>query len=238
MTHRAASWGRPGGLPGGPMATRPVHFTWLLDCSYSMRGDRIAQLNYAIREALPELRAVAAEQPAARLLLRALTFSTTAAWLHRTPVPVEDFTWRDVEVDGMTNLGEALSLAARDLRAPAMPARALKPVLALVTDGVPTDDWRAGLAAVDATPWGREAVRVAIAVGRDADGDVLRAFTGDPAAEPLRAHNGKQLAAAVRWASTTAVRAASQPVADPPEGAAGQPFAPPVLGGDEDDEVW
>ncbi|MEJ8641846.1 VWA domain-containing protein [Streptomyces sp. MS1.HAVA.3] len=138
-------------IPGGPMANRPVHFIWLLDCSYSMQGEKIGQLNYAIREAVPEMRAVAQDNPAAQLLLRTMTFSTTARWHHQDPVPVEQFTWQDVQVDGMTNLGEALQLAARELDTPPMPQRALKPVLALVSDGVPTDDWKAGLRAVDAT---------------------------------------------------------------------------------------
>lgn len=89
-------------IPGGPMANRPVHFIWLLDCSYSMQGEKIGQLNYAIREAVPEMRSVAQDNPAAQLLLRTMTFSTTARWHHQDPVPVENFTWQDVQVDGMT----------------------------------------------------------------------------------------------------------------------------------------
>ncbi|MFF1495239.1 VWA domain-containing protein [Streptomyces sp. NPDC058304] len=220
------------------MANRPVHFIWLLDCSYSMQGEKIGQLNYAIREAVPEMRSVAQDNPAAQLLLRTMTFSTTARWHHQDPVPVENFTWQDVQVDGMTNLGEALQLAARELDTPPMPQRALKPVLALVSDGVPTDDWKAGLRAVDATPWGRKAVRVAIAIGADADRTVLQEFLGNPELQPLDANSPKQLAAAIRWASTAAVKAASQPVAGSADAMAKQaPYAPPVLD-DDDDDVW
>ncbi|WP_190111119.1 vWA domain-containing protein [Streptomyces cinnamoneus] len=220
------------------MANRPVHFIWLLDCSYSMQGEKIARLNYAIREAVPEMRAVAHDNPAAQLLLRTLTFSTTAQWHHKDPVPVDDFTWQDVQVDGMTNLGEALQLVARELQTPPMPQRALKPVLALVSDGVPTDDWKAGLKAVDATPWGRKAVRVAIAIGEDADRGVLQEFLGNPELQPLDANSPKQLAAAIRWASTAAVKAASQPVAGSSDPLAKKPpYAPPVLD-DDDDDVW
>ncbi|WRZ56361.1 tellurium resistance protein [Streptomyces sp. NBC_01310] len=226
-------------IPGGPMANRPVHFIWLLDCSYSMQGEKIGQLNYAIREAVPEMRAVAQDNPAAQLLLRTMTFSTTARWHHQDPVPVEQFTWQDVQVDGMTNLGEALQLAARELDTPPMPQRALKPVLALVSDGVPTDDWKAGLRAVDATPWGRKAVRVAIAIGADADRTVLQEFLGNPELQPLDANSPKQLAAAIRWASTAAVKAASQPVAGSADVTMKQPpYAPPVLDDDDDDDVW
>nr|WP_234364885.1 tellurium resistance protein [Streptomyces himastatinicus] len=225
-------------IPGGPMANRPVHFIWLLDCSYSMQGEKIARLNYAIREAIPEMRSVAHDNPAAQLLLRTLTFSTTAQWHHKNPVPVDDFTWQDVQVDGMTNLGEALDLVSRELQTPPMPQRALKPVLALVSDGVPTDDWKAGLKAIDATPWGRKAVRVAIAIGEDADRNVLQEFLGNPELRPLDANSPKQLAAAIRWASTAAVKAASQPVAASSDTLSKPlPYAPPVLD-DDDDDVW
>ncbi|WSF31579.1 tellurium resistance protein [Streptomyces sp. NBC_01351] len=225
-------------IPGGPMANRPVHFIWLLDCSYSMQGEKIGQLNYAIREAVPAMRSVAQDNPAAQLLLRTMTFSTTARWHHQDPVPVEQFTWQDVQVDGMTNLGDALHLVSRELDTPPMPQRALKPVLALVSDGVPTDDWKAGLRAVDATPWGRKAVRVAIAIGADADRTVLQEFLGNPEFQPLDANSPKQLAAAIRWASTAAVKAASQPVAGGGDTIAKQPpYAPPVLA-DDDDDVW
>lgn len=225
-------------IPGGPMANRPVHFIWLIDCSYSMQGEKIGQLNYAIREAVPEMLSVAQDNPAAQLLLRTMTFSTTARWHHKDPVPVEQFTWQDVQVDGMTNLGEALQLVARELDTPPMPQRALKPVLALVSDGVPTDDWKAGLRAVDATPWGRKAVRVAIAIGADADRNVLQEFLGNPELQPLDANSPKQLAAAIRWASTAAVKAASQPVAGFGDATVKQPpYAPPVLA-DDDDDVW
>ncbi|MEU9418568.1 tellurium resistance protein [Streptomyces sp. NPDC051000] len=221
------------------MAHRPVHFIWLLDCSYSMQGEKIGQLNYAIREAVPEMRAVAQDNPAAQLMLRTMTFATTARWHHQDPVPVEQFTWQDVQVDGMTNLGEALHLAARELETPPMPQRALKPVLALVSDGVPTDDWKSGLRAVDATPWGRKAVRVAIAIGADADRTVLQEFLGNPELQPLDANSPKQLAAAIRWASTAAVKAASQPMAGPGDVTLAKqpPFAPLVLDDDEGD-VW
>ncbi|OKI01426.1 tellurium resistance protein [Streptomyces sp. CB02923] len=220
------------------MANRPVHFIWLLDCSYSMQGEKIGMLNYAIREAIPEMRSVAHDNPAAQLLLRTLTFSTTVQWHHKDPVPVDDFTWQDVQVDGVTNLGEALHVVSRELQAPPMPRRALKPVLALVSDGVPTDDWKAGLKAVDATAWGKKAVRVAVAIGADADRSVLREFLGNPELQPLDANNPKQLAAAIRWASTAAVKAASQPVAGSSDALTKQPpYAPPVLDNDDDD-VW
>jgi uncharacterized protein YegL len=229
-------------IPGGPMESRPVHFFWILDCSYSMSvNGKMAALNFAIREAIPEMQAVAGNNPAASLLLRTLAFSSSARWMQNDPVPVENFVWKDVQPEGGTSLGEALRTVARELEMPPMPQRALKPVLALVSDGQPTDDWRAGLRAVDDTPWGKRAVRVAIAIGDDADRAMLKEFLANPELEPLDANSPKALAAAIRWASTVAVKAASTPAANAAATKVmGQnPYAPPATADDDDDDdVW
>jgi len=172
---------------------------------------KIQELNYAVREAIPEMQRVAHENATAQLMVRVITFSDGAQWHVHTPTPIEDFEWSDVTTNSVTDLGAALRLVAGELETPPMPERALKPVLALVSDGQPTDDWRTGLQAVDSTPWGKRAVRVAIAVGQDADIPVLKEFLANPEQEPLRAHNPTQLAGAIRWASTVAVRVASTP---------------------------
>jgi uncharacterized protein YegL len=231
-------------IPGGPMASRPVHFIWLLDCSDSMRiNGKIGELNFAIREAIPEMRKAADENPAASLLVRAITFSELADWHVEQPTAVHDFTWSDVTTSGWTSLGAALKLAATALETPPMPERALRPVLALVSDGQPTDDWRAGLRAIDATPWGKRAVRVAVAIGNDADKAVLKEFLANPEMDPILASNPQQLVRAIRWASTMAVRASSTPMGG---GDAAQttplpkhvPPPPPVAAADDDDDVW
>jgi uncharacterized protein YegL len=223
-------------IPGGAMAHRPVHFFWLLDCSGSMSiNGKIQELNYAVREALPDMQRVAHENATAQLMVRVVTFSDGAQWHVHTPTPIEDFQWTDLTTNGITDLGAALRLVAGELETPPMPERALKPVLALVSDGQPTDDWRAGLQAVDNTPWGRRAVRVAIAIGQDADVAMLKEFLASPELEPLRAHNPAQLAGAIRWASTVAVRAASTP-----RGGGGTAVPPQVPPSPPDDsaDIW
>jgi uncharacterized protein YegL len=224
-------------LPGGSMASRPVHFIWLLDCSGSMSvNGKIAELNFAIREAIPEMQSAALSNPGATLLVRAVSFASGGSWHINDPTPVDQFTWEDLHTYGGTDMGAAFRLAAGALQTPPMPQRALPPVLALVSDGQPTDDWRAGLRAIDDTPWGKRAVRVALAIGDDADKSMLKEFLANPELEPLQAKNPRQLAAAIRWMST-AVKAASTPKGD----GAGPVQAPPpvALGKDEDeDPIW
>lgn len=209
-------------LPGGPMATRPLHFVFLCDTSYSMAGEKIASLNHAVREALPHMVDVARGNPNAQLLVRALAFSTGARWTVSQPTPVDTFEWVDLAADGQTDMGRAMNLVTDVLKMPPMNERALPPVLVLISDGQPTDmrGFNDGLAALMAEPWGKKSVRIGIAIGGDADLDVLRRFIGNPELEPLHAHNSADLVRFIRWASTAIVQAASAP----PSQTAGTPL--------------
>lgn len=198
-------------LPGGALASRPLHFFWLVDCSGSMAGDKIQRLNFAIKEAIPEMQKVAAENPNAQVLVRALTFASGAQWHISQPTPVNDFRWQDLRANGVTDMGKALRMVADALTVEQMPPRGLPPVLVLISDGHPTDDFNAGLKALMDQPWGKKAVRIAIAIGDDADHDVLQKFIGHPEIAPLHAHNPTDLVKFIKWASTAVLKAASSP---------------------------
>jgi uncharacterized protein YegL len=186
----------------------------MLDCSSSMNIDgKIQALNTAIAEALPVMKEEAERNPEADLLVRALTFSTGARWVNEDPTPVGSFRWNDVRAEGDTQLGAALRLVTAALQMPPMPERALPPVLVLVSDGRPTDrDYRQALDEMLALPWGQRSIRISIAIGRDADWDVLQEFIGnDSGRGPLQANSPEDLADLIRWSSTVVVKQASQP---------------------------
>lgn len=113
-------------------------------------------------------------------------------------------------------MGRALQLAAEELSPSRMPSRALPPVFVLVSDGQPTDDFGTGLRAFMAEPWGKKAVRLAIAIGSDADTEVLQRFIGHAEWQPLQANNSADLVEYIRWASTVVLQAASSPASQAP----------------------
>ncbi len=198
-------------LPGGPLAHRPLHFIWIADCSGSMGGKKIEALNYAIRNALPDMKDAAAENPYAQVMVRAVKFSSGASWHVASPVPVKEFQWDDLEASGVTDMGKALQLVAEQLDPAVMPQRALPPVLVLISDGQPTDDVSAGLRALMDQPWGKKAVRIAIAIGEDAEKSVLQRFIGHLELEPLQANRAADLVKFIKWVSTAVLKAASSP---------------------------
>ena len=189
--------------PGGELATRPIHFFWVVDCSGSMYGEKIGIVNNTIQECIPEMRAAADNNPNAQLLIRALQFSTGASWLTANPVPVEDYGWGDMEANGVTEMGKAFDLLAAQLSIPPMPARALPPVIVLLSDGQPTDDYKRSLDQLKKLPWFRKAVKIAISIGMDADDEALVDFTGNKELV-LQANNAAALTKMIKWASTTA----------------------------------
>lgn len=211
--------------PGGELSSRPLHFIWIADCSGSMSVDgKMQALNYAIRNAIPEMRRVADENPNAQVLVRAIKFSNGAQWHITNPTPVHDFNWVDLKAEGVTDLGKALGMVADQMKMPPMSERALPPVLVLVSDGQPTDDFNSGLKALLEEPWGKKAVRIAIAIGSDADLEILQKFIGHPELKPLQANNPEALVNYIKWASTAVVKSASAP-ASQAAGAAQQPVA-------------
>lgn len=198
--------------PGGELATRPLHFIWIADCSGSMKTDgKIQALNVAIREAIPHMQKVASENPNAQVLVRAIKFASGAQWHISQPTPVEDFKWVDLKADGVTDMGKALSMVAEQLKIPPMTDRALPPVLVLISDGQPTDSFERGLQELMDQPWGKKAVRIAIAIGSDADYDVLQKFIGHVEIKPLQANNPESLVNYIKWVSTAVLKSASSP---------------------------
>lgn len=198
--------------PGGEMASRPLHFLFLCDGSGSMSvNGKIEALNAAIREAIPKMQEVAKENVHAQVFVRAIKFADRPEWHIGVPVKVEDLVWTDLTAGGLTALGSALELAAEQLKVSVMPERGLPPVLVLITDGEPTDDFRNGLRRLFAEPWGKHAVRIAIAIGDEAKISVLEEFIADPEIKPLLARNADQLHGYIRWASTVVLQAASSP---------------------------
>lgn len=232
--------------PGGEMATRPLHFFWICDCSGSMSGSKIQALNHAIREAIPDMQKVAGENPNAQVMVRAIKFSSGATWHIGSPTPVADFAWTDLDAEGVTDLGKALTMVADQLKIPPMTDRALPPVLVLASDGQPTDDFGTGLKQLTNEPWGRKAVRIAIAIGQDADMDVLQKFIGHSEIQPLQANNSAALVRFIKWVSTAVLQSASSPASQTKDeqGQSGNvqipdpPDASPDSDSDDDDEVW
>ena len=198
--------------PGGELSTRPLEFIWLADCSISMKyNGKMDALNDAIKRSIPHMQEVAYENPNAQVNIRAIKFSSGASWHIEKQIPVEKFEWNDLEISGVTDLGAALLLLKDALKVSNMSDRALPPVIVLISDGQPTDDYKSALASLMEEPWAIKAVKIAIGIGRAANKRVLAEFCGENGIEVLTADNAETLVEYIKWVSTIVLQAASSP---------------------------
>lgn len=203
-------------VPEGEVAKKPLYFFWLADYSGSMSGKKIAQLNQAIREALPEVKKAVAAHPEVQVMMRAIKFSDDASWhVGPTPLPLEQFVWPELGTDGSTATAKAIHLLASELTVEKMARRGYPAVCILISDGHCTDskgEYESAIQAMEKLPWGMKAVRLAIAIGDESDYDEeeLLKFVSHKEIGVLKAHNPQQLVTYIKWASVTATVGASE----------------------------
>ena len=159
---------------------RQLVLFFIVDTSGSMMGTKITEVNEAIRGVIPELPDVGGSD--VDLKVACLKFSTGCEWMYPKPIAAESFTWQELQADGVTDMGMAFEELDKKLSRHEFltaPSGSVAPVLFLMSDGEPTDDYFSGLSKLRDNNWYKHAIRVALAVGDDANKDVLKEFTGN-----------------------------------------------------------
>lgn len=187
------------------IARRTMVLFFLVDTSGSMYGEKIGALNDAIRETVPDLKDLSDSNPDAAIKIAVLQFDSDVRWLYPQPIESGDFRWNDLEVGGLTSLGAALreldsKLSKKQFLQEA--AGSYAPVIILLSDGGPTDDFENALNQIKQNNWFKHAIKVAIAIGNDADKNVLVQFTGRTELV-VEVHNKSSLKTIIKCVSVT-----------------------------------
>lgn len=167
-----------------PSPRRVMTLFYLVDTSASMRGSRIGTLNSAMEETIPLLKEVAAANDDAMIKVAILQFSSGCQWITPEPGPVEldALTWNDLSAEGITDFGAALLELDQKLSRNAYlksQTGAYAPVILLISDGAPTDNWEKGLIKIRNNNWFKHAIKIAIDIESGVEKSVLEAFTGN-----------------------------------------------------------
>lgn len=175
----------------------------LADTSGSMAQDgKIEAMNRAIAEMLDSF--VNDADAPAQIQLAVIAFGGAEAALHLPLRPVEQVRWTSMGANGKTPLGSAIrqlgALISDELQ---VRRNSYYPTVVLLSDGQPTDDWREPLDAFLDTDRGRKTVRIAVAIGSDADPTPLAAFATDGGRGVLRADQVRQIHTFFRWLTVT-----------------------------------
>lgn len=191
---------------------RTMTLFFLIDTSGSMEGNKIGAVNDAVVNVLPMLDEISQTNPDAEIKVAALEFSSGTKWLYTEPKLASEFVWQDVRAGGLTSLGAACAeLSSKLSRSGYMQAASgsFAPAIILLSDGGPTDDFQSGLAKLKANNWFKAAIKVAIAIGDDADKDVLKDFTGSSEAV-FTVHNIEALKQIIRVVAVTSSQIGSK----------------------------
>jgi len=161
---------------------RDLTVFFVIDTSDNMKGANIDAVNHTIDELIPEIRDYWVDNPDAQVRIAVLEFSSGARWITiNGPVEVEHFIWSNLNAAGKADMGEAFKQLANKLTRKEkgfMLAHSGAPRIFLFSNGKSTDDWQSGLAGLKENNWFTAAVKIAVAIGDDADMGVLSEFTG------------------------------------------------------------
>ena len=188
------------------VSRRTMTLFFLVDTSGSMEGSKIGTLNSAIEEVIPEIRKISGENADAAIKIAALEFSSGARWITPAPMDANDFCWNYLDADGLTDFGEMCKMLNEKLSRKAFMsdvAGSFAPAIFLLSDGEPTDDYQHELKNLKENNWFKKAIKVAIAIGEDANKNVLADFTGN-VESVITVHSPEALK---KWIQFVSVRA-------------------------------
>ena len=192
-----------------PSPRKIMTLFYVVDTSGSMTGDKIGSVNPAMEEAITvDLPDISTANDDAEIRVAIMQFSSGCSWITPSsgPIGIGDVIWNDLHPSGLTDLGAAcVELDKKLSRNEFLESQtgAYAPVILLFSDGGPTDNWEKGLEQLKKNNWFKHAIKIAIAIGEDADKTVLATFTGT--SESVIAVNDKHtLKALIRKVSVRA----------------------------------
>lgn len=190
---------------------------FLLDTSGSMSGSPIGAVNSAMENVLPELITMNENNPDNEIRVAVMKFDFDAEWVFGgdellLPEDVKN-SWNDLDANGYTSMGAAFEALNEKLSVShGFMKRAhgsVAPVLFLLSDGAPTDDYQSGLQKLKNNNWYKIAVRVAVGYSEQCNDDVLREFTGNNETV-LHTDDPNELKKLIKFIAVTSSRVASQ----------------------------
>ena len=199
------------------IAKQRLNVVILVDCSKSMQGERIAQVNSALRDIKTHLVDMQNENSNVDFYITVITFSTDAYFLNGDrSKEIENFNFKDIKGGGWSNLHIAYQrleeILKKESKGGIMPDfGGVAPILLLMTDGHPTKyPLKEEMSALKKLPWFKVALKygIAIELKDKRTHDVLREFV-DGNGDVIECYDSKLLQQIIKIIVLTASKVKS-----------------------------
>jgi len=193
---------------------RPLPIFVLADTSGSMRGEKINELNLALREMLNALNA--ADDIRGKFQLSVIAFGGKVKVLQ----PLEDIdvlVLTELSATGNTPMGQAFEVVLEMIEdRSVVSSRAYTPTIVLISDGLPTDcseemyrrknyfDWEP-LINLHTGERSSKCQRMALGVGDDADIEMLKTFIDNPEIPVIKTKDASGITKFFKWVTMSTV---------------------------------
>ena len=193
---------------------RPLPIFILADTSGSMRGEKINELNLALREMLIALNE--ADDIRGKFQLSVIAFGGEV----RLVQPLQDIaglSLSELTAAGNTPMGQAFETVQEMIEdREIVTSRAYTPTIVLISDGITTDcseemyrrknyfDWEP-LKSLHSGERSAKCQRLALGIGDDADTEMLKAFIDNPEVPVIKTKDASGIAKFFRWVTMSTV---------------------------------
>ena len=186
----------------------------LADTSGSMRGEKINELNLALREMLNTLNA--ADDIRGKFQLSVIAFGGDVKVLQPL-ADIEGLILTELSAAGNTPMGQAFEMVREMIEdRNVVSSRAYTPTIVLISDGLPTDcteemyrrknyfDWEP-LVDLHNGERSSKCQRMALGIGEDADIDMLKSFIDNPEIPVIKTKDASGITKFFRWVTMSTV---------------------------------
>lgn len=193
---------------------RPLPIFVLADTSGSMRGEKINELNLALRETLNALNA--ADDIRGKFQLSVITFGGEVKVLQPL-ADIDGLVLTELSAEGNTPMGQAFEMVCEMIEdRNVVSSRSYTPTIVLISDGLPTDcteemyqrknyfDWEP-LLALHNGERSSKCQRMALGIGEDADVDMLKSFIDNPEIPVIKTKDASGITKFFRWVTMSTV---------------------------------
>ena len=193
---------------------RPLPIFILADTSGSMRGEKINELNLALREMLNALNA--ADDIRGKFQISVIAFGGTVK-LVQPLSDINGLTLTELSASGNTPMGQAFAQVMEMIEdREIVSSRSYTPTIVLISDGLPTDcteemyrrknyfDWEP-LMALHSGERSSKCQRLALGIGEDSDTEMLKAFIDNPDIPVIKTKDASGITKFFRWVTMSTV---------------------------------